>query len=166
MNDKIKLGLKVGGCFIGISLLLFVSFKIAGHLVERGESTSKLVYEAGQEEKDSKEETSKEEKVGYAPLSEDASWMGSEEDTVTGYVDELMSLNPAYSNKEYACVIEDSDDCYVVSVDDYTIYYNKSNLAFRRLTKSSEFTEEEKLWLSPNGDETYFSEENGTFIFE
>ena len=67
-------------------------------------------------------------------------------------------------NTNYTISVDENGDC-TVSIEEYTFGFYKDSLAFRYLSKSSEFTEEEINWLSPNGETQWFTEENGKHVF-
>lgn len=67
-------------------------------------------------------------------------------------------------NTNYTISVDENGD-YTVSIEEYTFGFYKDSLAFRYLSKSGEFTEEEINWLSPNGETQWFTEENGKHVF-
>lgn len=67
-------------------------------------------------------------------------------------------------NTNYIISVDENGD-YTVSIEEYTFGFYKDSLAFRYLSKSSEFTEGEVNWLSPNGETQWFTEENGKHVF-
>lgn len=110
-----------------------------------------------------------EDQEGYASLEDDTEhWKGSVDDTILQACKEILLDSPHPELADQIDTFEvttTSNDDYEVKAGDYYIGFYKNSLAFRYIKKSSNFTEEEIQWLSPDGDTQWFTEEDGFYVF-
>lgn len=184
---------KIAIIVIVIGLIGFGIYKLAGVLVNSTYSSRELVEEQveenGKEEQNSKESSNEELLDESSNLSSTSNTVRESESTEInpdiqqGTKQEGQSNQdfiilqtkamlkdspyPELSTKEnsnYLVSVDENED-YTVSIGDYTFGFYKDSLAFRYLAKSSEFTESEINWLSPDGNTQWFTEEDGMYIY-
>lgn len=166
MTRRIKILLII----LAILILAFGTFLIARNIVNAGYNSRELVEaEETISEPETKENIKISENEGYTPKeSNEEYWKGSIDSTIKQACKNMLSKSPypeLANQVDSAKLSNSSSGDYEIKVGDYFIGFYKDSLAFRYIKKSTDFTQEEVKWLSPDGNTQWFSKEEGYYVY-